>query len=402
MYARAKKLIRAIHHMSIFNFFRKKKRRSEEEQRVLDLAERFCKNMEKGGLLLRNIPFVPSNREVFYVSDGSRPDIDEYVAQHLDLIREKINDHGWHRFIYLPSLGQELAEDQAIWRKNYPDLPLPTKPLPSLPNDYLLQFRAHPHPDEHPVPPGFACYCKTTSEKSEHGPAYIFSYYPLSLLLAEHEPEAYFLAMHYCISQYPYYKGARYCLRKYSPDDADYDEKAKALLKEARESIGHLRRLGISDVVLKQALFPEPKLSPLHITSDHRILLPDFDNMEIKMEPLDKAVYFLFLRHPDGIILKHIADYREELAQLYERIKGRRPLKQLLGLRTYSRSILRLTDPLSNSLNEKLSHIRHAFSQQLNDEVASFYYVNGGQGLPKFIKLKPNMIHWELEATTEP
>jgi hypothetical protein len=39
--------------------------------------------------------------------------------------------------------------------------------------------------------------------------------------------------------------------------------------------------------------------------------------MEIKMEPLTKAVYLLFLNHPEGILFKHLPDYRQELANIY-------------------------------------------------------------------------------------
>ena len=41
--------------------------------------------------------------------------------------------------------------------------------------------------------------------------------------------------------------------------------------------------------------------------------------MEIKMEPLVKAVYLLFLKHPEGIVFKCLPDYRKELAELYKR-----------------------------------------------------------------------------------
>ena len=44
-------------------------------------------------------------------------------------------------------------------------------------------------------------------------------------------------------------------------------------------------------------------------------------NMEIKMEPLVKSVYLLFLKHPEGIMFKCLPEYREELAQIYNRIR---------------------------------------------------------------------------------
>lgn len=44
--------------------------------------------------------------------------------------------------------------------------------------------------------------------------------------------------------------------------------------------------------------------------SGGRILLPDYGDREIKMTPLAKAVYLLFLRHPMGIKFKCLPDHR--------------------------------------------------------------------------------------------
>jgi len=41
-------------------------------------------------------------------------------------------------------------------------------------------------------------------------------------------------------------------------------------------------------------IHPDNRLSRLVITKDGRIMLPDYYGMEIKMEPLVKAVYLLF------------------------------------------------------------------------------------------------------------
>ena len=34
-----------------------------------------------------------------------------------------------------------------------------------------------------------------------------------------------------------------------------------------------------------------------------------------------KAVYLLFLNHPEGILFKHLPDYREELTEIYVKLK---------------------------------------------------------------------------------
>lgn len=111
--------------------------------------------------------------------------------------------------------------------------------------------------------------------------------------------------------------------------------------------------------------------------------------MEIKMEPINKAVYLLFLRHPEGIIFKHLPDYRKELANLYQLIKPH-------GLNERAiRSIEDVTNPCLNSINEKCARIRGAFVSKFDDHLARQYYIFGYRGEPKKIILPRDMVVWE-------
>lgn len=53
-------------------------------------------------------------------------------------------------------------------------------------------------------------------------------------------------------------------------------------------------------------------LSPLVITEDYRFLLPDYGNREVQLSPIHKALYLLFLNHPEGIEFKNLVDHRED------------------------------------------------------------------------------------------
>ena len=125
------------------------------------------------------------------------------------------------------------------------------------------------------------------------------------------------------------------------------------------------------------------------ITKDWRIVLPDYNDMEIKMEPLVKAVYLLFLRHPEGIVFKHLPDYRQELTKIYSKLRP-------LGLSDKAiQSIEDVTNPLLNSINEKCARIRGAFVGQFDNYMAKSYYVDGLRGEAKKISLPRNMVVWE-------
>ena len=153
--------------------------------------------------------------------------------------------------------------------------------------------------------------------------------------------------------------------------------------------IAMLRQRGISQYLLEQLIHPDDRLSKLVITKDFRLILPDYNNMEIKLEPLAKAVYLLFLNHPEGILFKYLPDYREELAKIYNRLKP-------TGLTDRAiQSIEDVTNPLLNSINEKCARIRGAFVGQFDDHIARHYYIDGHRGDAKKISLPRDLVVWE-------
>lgn len=115
------------------------------------------------------------------------------------------------------------------------------------------------------------------------------------------------------------------------------------------------------------------EFSPLVVTEDSRILLPAFD-IEINMQPLHKAVYILFFRHPEGILLRDLDCHREELTVIYSAISNRKDPEII------ERTISELLNPAANNLNECLSRIREAFLKVLDEKIASHYYVSGERG----------------------
>lgn len=161
------------------------------------------------------------------------------------------------------------------------------------------------------------------------------------------------------------------------------------IAQEIRERIAMLKEMGMGRKFIKSLLDDEPKLSRLIITKDLRIVLPDYNDMEIKMEPINKAVFLLFLRHPEGILFKHLPDYRKELAEIYQKIKP-------LGLNERAiQSIEDVTNPLLNSINEKCARIRGAFISQFDESLAQHYYIYGMRGEAKKISLPRNLVEWE-------
>lgn len=161
------------------------------------------------------------------------------------------------------------------------------------------------------------------------------------------------------------------------------------LLNEVKEKVSKLRLYGVGNIEIEAALHEkEEVLSPLNISKDYKLFLGD-DRKEIHLEPLIKAVYLLFLNHPEGILFKCLPDYREELAIIYAKLRP-------WGLSNRAlRSIEDVTNPLLNSINEKCARIRKTFLDILDEHVAEQYYIQGERGEAKKITLPRDLVVWE-------
>ena len=162
------------------------------------------------------------------------------------------------------------------------------------------------------------------------------------------------------------------------------------LLDEVKEKVRKLRAFGVEEAEIVAMMNDEDELFPqLVVTEDYKIVLADGVNTEVRMEPLVKAVYLLFLSHPEGIVLKCLPDYKKELTQLY------------LLLRPYGmtdrvmQSIEDVTNPMLNSINEKCARIRKAFAGLLPKSVARYYAISGNRGEAKRIELVRTNVVWK-------
>lgn len=138
-----------------------------------------------------------------------------------------------------------------------------------------------------------------------------------------------------------------------------------------------------------------PRDTMLLVDNDYGIYLVDSTGNklteEIKMPILSKALYFTLLHHNEGIAIKYLSDYKEELQAWYKALSNRKDTKQ---------SIETLIDPTNNSANEKLSRIRKAFESALaNYEDAPDEFIPVGKKTqPYIINLSRTRIFWQPEG----
>ncbi|MDD3300894.1 MAG: hypothetical protein PHV91_08760 [Bacteroidales bacterium] len=171
--------------------------------------------------------------------------------------------------------------------------------------------------------------------------------------------------------------------------DANFNSAAFKVPGDLMEKINELKEAGyLSRLIefLEELQKTTRKLSRLRITQDYRIYLMDYKMKEVKMSPLPKALYLLFLKHPEGILFKELTDFRTELMDIYKNITLRESPDKA------RENIIRVTDPHDNSINEKCSQIRIAFLKVVSEEIAENYYITGRRGEPKNITLDRELV----------
>lgn len=160
------------------------------------------------------------------------------------------------------------------------------------------------------------------------------------------------------------------------------------LIEEVKEKVLKLKEFGMSEKEICSLFHTEQPLLKLTVSKNYRILLGE-NRMEVHMEPLVKAVYLLFLKHPEGIAFKYLPGYRKELADIYQKIKP-------FGLTERAmRSIEDVTNPLLNSINEKCSRVKAAFQSEVAPTLLEQYIITGKSGEVKRIMLSRDLVVWE-------
>lgn len=166
------------------------------------------------------------------------------------------------------------------------------------------------------------------------------------------------------------------------------DEVAE-ILESLENSVKKLRLQGVTLSAIHEFIDKQEPLSPLVITEDLRIFLPAYNNIEIELSAQRKALYFLFLNHPEGIVLQHLEEYHKELMNYYKQTNG--------GVVTprMEESIKKLETYGNNQLNVVITRIREAFCSKFDERLARHYFISGERGQAYKIGLPQALIRWQ-------
>ncbi len=153
------------------------------------------------------------------------------------------------------------------------------------------------------------------------------------------------------------------------------------IAEQVRQLAEQLKMAGRKDLLLRAIGAPlleelrieaaRAKLSRLQITKDYRFFLVDYNYKEVELQPVHKAVYLLFLAHPEGIEFKKLGNYREELTKYYM------ATAKLMDKEKIIEGVDHLVNPLDNAINEKCSRIKKVFLDMMDEYAASYYIISG-------------------------
>lgn len=348
-----------------------------------------------------------SFNDAIYIENEYEPRLNRYFKWHRRYLQKRVfNTYkgGFTNLIFIPHELKKLKRKKQL-RYRFPFLKdEELKQLHCFGTEIMLQYLVDPD-DARMLKPGFLFF----RDKKPNG-ILIFEYYPLILYKCKVPSlkeqikeilEAHHEKMERIRHEYEFtHGGERYgngLFCTVSPEDDntadrkfhEFDPKIANLMARLEKDVRELKQYGVSMSLLEKIIHQEDKLSRIVITKDNRIYLPDYNNIEIKMEPLVKAVYFLFLKHPEGIVFKHLPDYREELTNIYKKLRPWGLSEKTL------QSIEDVTNPILNSINEKCARIRSAFVRHFDDHLASNYYITGDRGKEKKIALDSDLVEWE-------
>jgi hypothetical protein len=164
--------------------------------------------------------------------------------------------------------------------------------------------------------------------------------------------------------------------------------KGKLSFAEINQALNIMESLRVK-MLFSQNFKQNVPLSRLVIDNENKIFLPDFGNIEIKLRPLEKTLYFFYLNHPEGVGLSFLRGKREEMYKIYTKLSGIGNLEEMKS------RINDMVDVTKSSAFEKISKIKAAFVKAIGEELAKNYYIQGGNGEVKKVLLDRDLFEYK-------
>lgn len=347
------------------------------------------------------LPFVPDTSQIIYIEDVYNGKVNSFIQRYFYVIEEILKKKGL-TFVYLPFSHSLETHKRTILKRTFPMLP--TQEYDEIIKNWNKETTAT-----------FSRkLCSFLSEGTKANEIFLpmSGFLQCTIELIDEEFQFYFTPLKEGtdedllqkirgIRNESLIEGCYYAVdlnSGYEVDnyaDIEFRNDMQIVADDIRKQIQMLKQEGYYELLIHTLgddlmedisnHIMESQLSRLEITDDFKILLPDF-HVEIVMTPIPKAVFILFLRHPEGVFFKSLPNYRTELMEIYKLVSSREDYESMY------KSILDVTNPSCNRINEKCSRIREAFLLHFDDRLTRNYCITGKRGEKKEILIDRQLV----------
>jgi hypothetical protein len=174
------------------------------------------------------------------------------------------------------------------------------------------------------------------------------------------------------------------------------DEEAVKIVNDLKEKLAALTDSGqllfivpiLKDLLDKQTEKIDFKsISKIKIDKQNKILLPYFKK-EVELSHLTKSVYFLFLKHPEGINLKELENFKKELLTIYISVSNQLDHDKMI------KSVEDVVNLETKAIYTHLSRIKSAFYKIMDASHANHYVISGNGEENRKVLFNTNAIDW--------
>ena len=151
------------------------------------------------------------------------------------------------------------------------------------------------------------------------------------------------------------------------------DEDAASIVAQIKTLLGQLRTKGVTDKEIDSLLTQQQQPGRAYIDTKGMLVLPDAGGVQIKLTPMERTLYILFLRYPDGINADELWRYWDELCKIY-------------GSQTVYDDIDLIEDAVEGICDEEkvtwytnVSRIKRKITDKLGKRAAEQYIIRRGE-----------------------
>ena len=174
------------------------------------------------------------------------------------------------------------------------------------------------------------------------------------------------------------------------------------LREDVEQQIRRLNILGNSGIYLyglQRSYNEGGGFSFMTINKDFSITLDAVDEgITFDLDPIHKAVYLLFLLHPEGISYNEFGNYKDELTSIYKRLKPLSSFKTSDAGDNTLENMFEVDGKVRPALTQRISRIKKIIEDAVgNERIASDYIIKKGNGDLRVITVPRKSLLWAVK-----